>query len=76
MPRVDLEKLSRWRAMDAKLVLKAFSDHAKLDVTFVPLKDKSTSRWHVNAKGREFELLLTGSKFFDTRAEKGAWRGS
>lgn len=57
--------------MDAKLVLKAFSDHAKLDATYVPLKDKSTSRWHVNAKGREFELLLTGSKFFDTRAEKG-----
>ncbi len=57
--------------MDATVALKAFSDHVKLDPTFVPIKDKATSRWHANAKGREFELLLTGPKFFDTRAEKG-----
>ena len=30
-----------------------------------------TERWHATVRGREFELLLTGTKFFDSRAEKG-----
>jgi hypothetical protein len=45
--------------------------YAKRDANFAPIKDAATSRWHINAQGREFELLLTGAKFFDTRARRG-----
>lgn len=71
MPRVDAEELKRWRDLDASLTLSSLAFHAKADPTFVPIKAERTSRWHANAAGRDFELLLTGPKFFDTRAEKG-----
>ena len=47
----------------------ALADYAKKDVSFIPVKDAGTERWHTTVRGREFELLLTGTKFFDTRAE-------
>jgi len=64
-------ELRRWREMDAACVLQRLSDHAKQDSTFQPLKDRSSSRWHASVRGAEFELLLTGTKFFDTRQNKG-----
>lgn len=57
--------------MPACDVLQALAQYAKPDPTFVPIKDRRTSRWHVSARQREYELLLTGPKFFDTRASKG-----
>lgn len=71
MGRVEESDLRRWRTMAATRVLTALADHAKKDVTFVPVKDAGTERWHATVRGREFELLLTGTKFFDSRAEKG-----
>lgn len=71
MGRVEESDLSRWRTMAASRALVALADHAKKDVSFVPVKDAGTERWHTTVLGREFELLLTGTKFFDTRAEKG-----
>ncbi|HJV50642.1 MAG TPA: hypothetical protein VJ652_04240 [Noviherbaspirillum sp.] len=71
MPRVDEGELGRWRQADAASVLLALADYAKKDVTFEPIKDRASSRWHARVQGREFELLLTGAKFFDTRAEIG-----
>jgi len=69
--RVEEADLSRWRTMSASRALAALADHAKKDVSFVPVKDAGTERWHATVCSREFELLLTGPKFFDTRAEKG-----
>lgn len=71
MPKVDSAELSRWRALDAEVVVLAISDFAKRDPTFDPVKSMATSRWYVTARGREFELLLNGPKFFDARAQKG-----
>lgn len=71
MPRVDSQELSRWRGMDAAKALSALADHAKRDTTFEPIKNQTTTRWHANVQGREFELLLTGPKFFNTRANQG-----
>lgn len=71
MGRVEESDLGRWRTMAASRVLAALADHAKKDVSFIPVKDPGTERWHATVRGREFELLLTGTKFFDTRAEKG-----
>lgn len=71
MGRVEDGDLARWRALPASVTLVAVADHAKRDPTFAPIKDKATERWHATVAGREFELLLTGPKFFDTRAVKG-----
>lgn len=69
---VDNSELERWRSVPAAVALQsALCTHAKLDPTFNPLKCQSTTRWHVSAGGRDFELLCTGTKFFDTRAQRG-----
>lgn len=57
--------------MNAATVLDALADFAKRDSTFASIKDKSTTRWHATVCRREYELLLTGPKFFDTRLEIG-----
>lgn len=73
MPRrpVDNFVLARWREVPAAAVLAALADHAVEDRTFKPLSSKDTSRWHASAGGHDFELLCTGPRFFDTRAQKG-----
>jgi hypothetical protein len=45
--------------------------HCKGDPTFHPIKQESTRRWHVLTTGGEFEILTTGVKWLDTRANKG-----
>ena len=67
----DEAELEGWRKMDSSITLRALADHAKPDPTFDPIKNPGTTRWHCRVDGREYELLLTGPKFFDTRAEKG-----
>lgn len=71
MSRLSQDELERFRAMDAAKVILVCATHAKRDTTFVPTTAIDTERWHVNADGREFELLLHGPKFYDTRARKG-----
>jgi hypothetical protein len=71
MRLVPSATLARWRASSAVDVLVAVADHAKCDPTFVPVKSASSTRWHATAAGVEFELVLTGPKFWDTRAKVG-----
>lgn len=68
---VDNSTLERWRALDALLVLEKLGCYAKVDNTFEPLKSQDTQRYHFNAEGRDYELLLRGPKFFDTRLQRG-----
>ena len=68
---VDNLTLERWRAIDALLVLEKLGCFVKVDHTFEPLTAYDTQRYHVNADGQDFELLLQGSKFFDTRLQRG-----
>lgn len=68
---MDKSLLLRWRELPAVEVLTALADHAKRDATYVALKSPFSSRWHARYGNREFELLLTGPKFWDTRACKG-----
>jgi hypothetical protein len=63
--------LVRWRALDAADVLIALADHAKRDPTFIPVKESSSSRWHARVGNVEFELVLTGPKFWDSGANVG-----
>ncbi|WP_035848326.1 hypothetical protein [Cupriavidus neocaledonicus] len=68
---VDDRTLQQWRSLDAAFVLQRLGCYAKRDVSFHPIKVKKTARYHVNANGRDWELLLTGPKFWDARADKG-----
>ena len=68
---VDNSVLNRWRSLNADLVLVTLAEYVKQDPTFRPSKDKCTTRWHASARGAEYELLINGPKFYDTRAQKG-----
>lgn len=52
-------------------MLHRLADHVKNDGAFKPTTACSAVRVHVSAAGNEWELLLTGPKWFDTRAGKG-----
>ncbi len=71
MALVDKSVLTRWRDLDAAVVLRALADRLKPDPTYVPIKSPQSRRWHANVRGRDFELLLTGTKFWDTRERVG-----
>ncbi len=71
MAKATDAELQRWRELEAEVVLNALAEFAKRDPTFRPIKDQATVRWHASARHRDFELLLTGPRFFDSRAAKG-----
>lgn len=63
--------LERWRSIDATVVLAAVSECAKQDDSYAAKKNLSSSRWHASVGGTDYELLLTGAKYWDVRASKG-----
>ena len=65
---IDLEI---FRAMDCADALPFLADYCKQDRDFTALKNAHTSRWHVTAGGYDHEILTTGPKWFDTRANVG-----
>lgn len=69
MPRRSFDPvlLERLRNLDCARVLAVLDGYFKQDRTFVPVKNKSTQRWHCHTVRGDFELLITGSKWFDTR---------
>lgn len=71
MRSVDNSELGRLRGLAALEVLRLMADHTKLDRDFVPLRATGTKRVHVSAAGTDWELLVDGPRFFDTRAERG-----
>ncbi len=71
MGTVDNASLLRWRSLDSVVVLLALADFAKQDNTYVPEKAAGSTRWHASVLGRDFELLLTGPKFWNTRERVG-----
>jgi hypothetical protein len=71
LARSHPEELTRLRSIAAAAALQALANYAKRDHTFQPTQAQGTERWHANAVGREYEFLLNGPKFFDTRAKTG-----
>ncbi|MGV4008816.1 hypothetical protein ACV8SI_25645 [Citrobacter freundii] len=65
------ELLDQFRAMPVPAALDALGVYWKRDPDFVPVKDKMTVRLNVSLGGGVVELLATGPKWYDTRAEKG-----
>lgn len=71
MAAVDNSTLKRWRELDAVVVLDALADCVKQDRTYIPTTSRQSTRWNVRVAGRDWELLCTGPKFWDTRTESG-----
>lgn len=69
--QVDDAELVKWRALDVEWVLARLCDFVKRDPDFQPIKNAATRRWHVSAAGRQFEILATGPKWYDTRQGRG-----
>ena len=65
------ELLASLRQMPCSEVLSRLDLYWKPDPDFLPTKDKNTQRVNVSIGGGVVELLVTGPKWYDTRAEKG-----
>jgi hypothetical protein len=60
------------REMPSEDALALLSIYYKPDLTYLPVKDSSSRRWHVCTSCGEFEILTTGPhKWYDTRAKRG-----
>ncbi len=71
MARLHFSELQHFRQVPAVIALAALATYAKRDSTFVPGKSLTTERWHASVGSYQFELLLNGPKFYDTRAKVG-----
>lgn len=71
MKRLDQAALAHWQSLPAIDVLLSFAEFAKEDRTYKPVEGRTTTRWHATVAQSEFELLLTGPKFWNTRAKAG-----
>ncbi len=69
--RAPLSGLSELREVPLSSALELLGIHRKADSTFAALKVARTERWHVSTSQADFELIITGRLWFDTRARKG-----
>jgi hypothetical protein len=63
--------LTALRLMPSEDALALLATYYKPDPTYVPVKDPRSRRWHCRTACGEFELLTTGTKWWDSRAGKG-----
>ncbi|ODV43425.1 hypothetical protein AWV79_17370 [Cupriavidus sp. UYMMa02A] len=68
---MDNSTLARWRELDMVVVLRAVAAFLKQDAEFKPRTSHGTTRWHANVGGIDYEILCTGPRFLDTRANFG-----
>ncbi|QIN67964.1 hypothetical protein SBC1_80110 (plasmid) [Caballeronia sp. SBC1] len=73
--RADAVELEKYRSVDCEVLLPLLVDRVKADASFIPIHDSHTHRWHLRVGDREFELLTTGPKWFDTRLQRGGGGG-
>jgi len=63
--------LAHLREMPSEAALRSLAIFYKADPTFQPTKDPQSRRWHIRTASGEFEILTTGSKWYDPRAKLG-----
>lgn len=77
--KFDVETLAFARSMPLLTVLDMlsakFGFYWRRDRDFQPEKDKRTQRIYVAQGDKAWELLVTGFKWYDTRAKKGGGGG-
>jgi hypothetical protein len=67
----DESMLEQLRRMPSAQVLRRLAIHLKPDRTYVPRKTPDSRRWHLLTERGDFEILTTGSRWFDTRERRG-----
>jgi hypothetical protein len=67
----DRATLTPLREMPSENALALLAIHCKPDSSYQPVKQPTTRRWHAHTSGGEFEILTTGTKWYDTRAKVG-----
>ena len=67
----DRATLTPLREMPSEDALALLAIHCKPDSSYQPVKQPTTRRWHAHTSGGEFEILTTGTKWYDTRAKIG-----
>lgn len=68
---MDDSTLKRLRALPSLTCLRVLGAYVKADSSYTPTTSKGTQRVHVSVADREWELLVDGPKFYDTRAKVG-----
>ena len=63
--------LARLRELPSDEILARLAIDLKPDPTFKPAKNPRSRRWHAHTPCGDFEILTTGTKWYDTRARKG-----
>jgi hypothetical protein len=63
--------LDALRSMTVAETLDRLGLHWRRDPTFSPHKDPRTTRLHVSIGGGVVELIATGARWYDTRAQRG-----
>jgi hypothetical protein len=69
--RFDPVTLARLRSLSAEATLRLLALDLKGDRDYVPVKNSGSRRWRVHTTRGDFEILTTGSKWYDTRAGTG-----
>lgn len=67
----DESMLEQVRRMPSAQVLSRLAIYIKPDRTYVPRKTIESRRWHLLTERGDFEILTTGSRWFDTRERCG-----
>jgi hypothetical protein len=63
--------LEELRGLPLHQVVELIGGHRAVDRSYRAIKDPRSERWHVSSERGDFELLVTGAKWYDTRAERG-----
>jgi hypothetical protein len=69
--RIDRATLLRLRTMRGEDALALLAIYLKSDATYRPIKNVTSRRWHLRTSRGEFEILTSGIKWYDTRANRG-----
>lgn len=70
-PRIDDAEIARLRAMSVDDTLTLLGLYAKLDRDYQPHKSAQSKRVNVSVDSTVIELVVTGAKWYDTRAQRG-----
>ena len=68
---INRSTLGRLREIPSAVALARLALHLKADTTYLPVKDADSRRWHAQTSVGDFEILTTGTKWYDTRAKTG-----
>jgi hypothetical protein len=63
--------LQQIRALPLARGLASLDYHVAVDRDFVPAKDSRSERWLVSSRSGSWEVVVTGLKWFDVRAQVG-----